>query len=178
MNVRKLFIAALGAATLATVATSSLAGYSRAGDSAVSFTATGPGGLKIVGKGKDISVNDDDRNVTIVVPLAQFDTGIELRNKHMKEKYLEVAKYPNAELVVAKSDIPAAGGEGDASGTMKIHGQSKPVRFHYKVAKNGDKLGVTGTTRVSLTDFGIEEPSFMGAKVRPEVDVTATFGVK
>ena len=36
---------------------------------------------------------------------ASLDTGIDLRNKHMREKYLEVQKYPNAVLTVDRSTL-------------------------------------------------------------------------
>jgi polyisoprenoid-binding protein YceI len=179
--------ATVGAALF--VATLAHARYARSGDAQVTFTATGPGGLKILGTTSELTVDDRGDAIAILVPLRGLDTKIELRNKHMREKYLEVAKYPNAELVVQRSEIRAATGSGpvqaEANGTLKLHGQSRPVRFSY-VAKRaddggragGDALRIDGKLGVDIREFGIEQPSFMGATVKPNVDVTASFVVK
>jgi polyisoprenoid-binding protein YceI len=95
----------------------------------VQFTATGPGGLTIVGTTKDVNVKDDGTSVTVVVPLANVDTGIALRNKHMKEKYLEVDKFPTAELTVSRSALKLQEGSGSASGSMKIQPQ-RDLQLH------------------------------------------------
>lgn len=150
------------------------------GSSSVTFAATGPAGMRIVGTTSDLTVADDAQNVTVTVPLANLKTGIDLRDRHMREKYLEIGKYPNAELVVAKSAIrmPPAGGDssGDASGTMKLHGKTKAVSFHYIARKDGGAMKVGGTVRVDIRDYGIDVPSYMGVTVKPEVDVEVKFG--
>jgi polyisoprenoid-binding protein YceI len=141
----------------------------------VSFTAVGPGGLKIVGTTKELAVKEDGATVTVVVPLGNIDTGIGLRNRHMREKYLEVDKYPTAELSVNRSDLKFVDGSASASGTMKIHGQSKPVTFTYTAKKNGSSFAIDGAVHLNMKEFGIEVPSYLGVTVKPEVDVTAKF---
>ena len=169
----------VSAAAFAVAGGDAYAKLAKAGDANVSFTATGPAGLKIVGTTNDLSVADDGQTVTVTVPLRGLDTKIELRNKHMREKYLEVGKFPNAVLVVPRTQLTGGGDSvtADANGTMKIHGREKPVRFHYTAKKAGAKTTVTGTVRVNIKDFGIDEPSFMGASVKPDVDVSADFAV-
>lgn len=156
------------------------ASLATSGTSSVTFAATGPAGMRIVGTTSDLSVAGDAQNVTVTVPLSNLKTGIDLRDRHMREKYLEVGKYPNAELVVAKSAIrmPAAGGDssGDASGTMKLHGKTKAVSFHYVARREGGAMKVGGTVRVDMRDYGIDMPSYMGVNVKPEVDVEVKFG--
>jgi polyisoprenoid-binding protein YceI len=140
----------------------------------VQFNATGPGGLKITGTTTQISVKEDGANVVVTVPLGNLDTGIALRNKHMKEKYLETDKYPNAELVVAKSALKADGG-GSATGTMKIHGKSKDVSFTYNAKKGGSGIAVDGVAHINIKEFGVEVPSYLGVTVKPEVDLNVKF---
>lgn len=146
---------------------------------AVTFTAVGPAGLKIEGKSSELSVVDDATNVAITVPLANLKTGIDLRDKHMREKYLEVQKYPNADLQVTRASLkfPADGAEsnGDAQGVMKIHGQSRPVTFHYSAKRGGTKLDVSGTVNLNINDFGIQVPSYLGVTVKPEIQVAVRF---
>lgn len=139
----------------------------------VSFTAVGPGGLKIVGNTSQITVKEDGANVIVSVPLATLDTGIAIRNKHMKEKYLETDKFPNAELTVARGAVKE--GSGSAQGTIKIHGQSKPVTFSYNAKKNGAAFAVDGSMHVNIKDFGIDVPSYLGVTVKPDVDIAVKF---
>lgn len=155
--------------------------FSRTGGASVAFTAIGPAGLKIVGTTSELSVKDSDSELKIVVPLKNLDTKIDLRNKHMREKYLETDKFPDAVLSVSRSElkIPASGeASAEAGGTMQIHGQSRPVRVRYTAKRDGSVIAVSSSTHINMKDFGIEQPSFMGATVRPEVNVTANFSVK
>ena len=69
----------------------------------IGFAASGPAGLKIEGSTKELTVTEADGNVVVDVPLASLATGIALRDQHMKDKYLEVSKYPLATLTVARS---------------------------------------------------------------------------
>jgi polyisoprenoid-binding protein YceI len=164
----------LALSTLAIVATIGVAHAKLSGSGGeVSFTATGPAGLKIVGNTSQLSVKEDGANVVVTVPLGAVDTGIALRNKHMKEKYLETDKYPNAELTVARASVKE--GSGSAQGTMKIHGQSKPVTFTYNAKKAGAGFAVDGTVKLNIKEFGIDVPSYLGVTVKPEVDVAAKF---
>jgi polyisoprenoid-binding protein YceI len=143
------------------------------------FHAVGPAGLKIDGRTADVAVGEDGANVVVTVQLGGLDSGVSLRNKHMREKYLEVGKFPTAKLTVARAALqfPAAGarGQGSAAGILMLHGQSKPVTFKYDVTNAGGTYRVTGTVPVNLGNFGIEEPSFLGASVKPDVSVEVSF---
>lgn len=147
----------------------------RSGDAQVSFRASGPGGLAIVGTTPELTVAEAGDDVIVTVPLRSLDTKIELRNKHMREKYLEVAKYPNAELRVAKAAVQASSGK--ATGQLTIHGQTKPVTFSYATKPASAATDVTSSFRIDILEFGIEKPTYAGIGVRPEVDVTVAFHV-
>ncbi|HVY47020.1 MAG TPA: YceI family protein [Minicystis sp.] len=164
--------------TLAAVASAKLA---KSGGANAGFKASGPAGMNIEGTTSDVAVGDDGSTVTIAVGLGSLSTGIGLRDKHMKE-YLETDKYPTAELKVARSalKIPAPGGDasGDARGTMKLHGQTKAVTFHYTAKRDGDVINVSGAARVNMNDYGIKTPSYLGVSVKPDVDVSARFAAR
>lgn len=152
---------------------------SSSGASAVEFHATGPVGLKITGKSNVVQVDSDDKNITITVPLSNLDTGMSLRNTHMKDKYLETSKYPNAVLVVPKASAGYPnGGSNNATGNLTLHGVTKPVTFHYDVKKEGAEYAVAGKLHINMNDFKIEQPSFAGATVKPDVDVDISFHAK
>lgn len=152
------------------------------GESKVNFRAVGPAGFKIDGKGKDLSLEDDGEKLKVIVPLKDLDTGIELRNRHMTEKYLEVAKYPNAELTIPWKAIekPADGAtkEGKAKGTMAIHGKTQEVPFTYRVSRKGEVYSVKGEVPVNIKDYDIKIPSYLGVTVKPNVDVSVEFDAK
>jgi polyisoprenoid-binding protein YceI len=166
-----LLLAALPAAATATLKARTPA--------AVSFVALGPAGLRIEGKSSDLQVTDRPDALVVTVPLAKLETGISLRDHHMQEKYLESQKYPNAQLAVARSAIkfPAAGQttEGTVPATLALHGKSKTVPVHYKATHNGNAYDVKGDLKVDFREFGIEIPNYLGATVKPPVDVNVAF---
>jgi polyisoprenoid-binding protein YceI len=158
------------------------AAFTSAAAAHVGFTASGPAGMKIEGTTSDLKVAEADGNVVVNVPLGNLATGIALRDQHMKEKYLEVGKYPEAILTITRSalHVPAAGGErltADAPGTLKLHGQSRPVTVHYDASPDATGVAVNGRFHLRMDDFGITIPSYLGVTVKPDVDVTAAFHV-
>jgi polyisoprenoid-binding protein YceI len=148
-------------------------------DSHVSFLAAGPAGMKIEGTTNDLTLAEQGDNVVITVPLANLTTGIALRDRHMKEKYLEIAKYPSATMSVARSALKIPAGadkvEADAPSTVTIHGQTKPVTVHYESKRDGSSFSTRGRFHININEFGIAVPSYLGVTVKPDVDVTASF---
>jgi polyisoprenoid-binding protein YceI len=144
----------------------------------VEFVALGPAGMKIVGKSSELKASDTADSIVITVPLAKLDTGIALRNRHMREKYLHTDKYPNAELSVAKSAVGYPNVKsGQANGSLKIHGETRPVKFNYAANRNAKGYAVSGDLKLNFKDFGIEQPGYLGVTVKPDVTVTVQFNV-
>jgi polyisoprenoid-binding protein YceI len=150
-------------------------------DARVVFDASGPAGMKIEGTTSDLNVAEDSGNVVITVSLANLTTGISLRDHHMKEKYLEVAKFPAATLTIPRAALkfpnPGEKVEADAQGTLTMHGQARPVAVHYDTKDDGSTLAAHGAFRVNMNDFGVTIPVYLGVTVKPDVDVTASFRV-
>lgn len=169
-------------ATVMLVALPAFAGVEKVGEASVTFTGTGPAGFRMEGKTPMLSIQEQGEALTFTVPLATLETGIALRDKHMREKYLETQKYPNAELVVARGALrfPEEGAETSASanGTLTIHGQSRPVTFTYRAKKAGGAFDVTGATHINMQDYGIHVPSYLGVTVKPDVDISVHFVAK
>ena len=163
--------------------TVALAGWSKAGGGQATFSAIGTGGFKMEGKTPTVDVTDDGKVVSIVVGLTELATGISLRDRHMRDKYLEVGKFPTTTLTVAIDalKIPAAAGaiEGDATGNMTLHGVTKPQPFHYKgVCKADGVCDVEGMVTLNMNDFGVVVPSYLGITVKPMVTIGTSFPVK
>lgn len=157
------------------------AALSRSGDASIEFVAVGPAGMKIKGTTHDLGVVDQGADVTVKVPLGGLKTGISLRDNHMREKYLQVEKFPNAELTVSRASLklPSGGAvSADGQGTLALHGQKKPVSFHYDAKRNGGVIHVSGKLRLNMNSFGIEVPSYAGVTVKPDIEVNVEFDAK
>lgn len=148
-------------------------------EGSVSFLAVGkPSMLKIHGKAEGpqakITVADSKMNGTADFSMEKLSTGIEMRDKHMKEKYLETASNPKATLTLKNTKVDSDfektlsnAGELPFEGTLKLHGKEQPVKGTY-TAKNGK---VDAKFQIKLTDYGIEIPTYLGATVAENVDV-------
>lgn len=99
----------------------------------------------------------------IVLPLATLTTGMGLRDNHMKDKYLEVKKYPNAEVTMAQG----SGGKGKAK--IKMRGVEKEVEGTYKVVG----AFVEASFTIKLSDFNITGIRYQGIGVKDEAHVVA-----
>jgi polyisoprenoid-binding protein YceI len=181
MRSHEVILATLAGSVLLAFSAASQAAVSSASQSAVSFKAIGTG-MTIEGTTSALSVVEQGSEVTVTVPLANLSTGISLRDSHMKEKYLEVQKYPTAVLTVSRAalQLPAAGaqGHGDSPATVQIHGQTRPCTVHYDTTADDKGFVVKGKLHVNMNDFGITIPSYLGVTVKPDVDIAANFRVE
>ncbi len=151
----------------------------QASEAKVRFTCSGPGGLHIEGAGSELVTGEKGEDLVLTVPLEKVTTGIGLRDTHMREKYLETAKYPTAELSVPRATLkfPADGAslESTLPGTLTLHGTSRPVTFTYKASRKGAAYDVQGSVRINMNDFGIATPSYLGITVQPPVAISVSF---
>lgn len=127
-------------------------------------------------------MKDDGKAITVTVGLKDLETGIDLRDKHMREKYIDVEKYPEATLVVPLDQVkwPEDGksGEGEAKGTFGMHGKTKEISFKYKISNTGGTYAIDGEAPVNFKEFDINVPSYMGITVKPDITVFAKFNAK
>lgn len=99
----------------------------------------------------------------IVVDLKSLTTGMELRDDHAKNKYLDVKKYPTAVL------LEAIGANGVGKARIKVRDKESLVNGTYKVSSSGKNL--KAEFKIKLSSFGIEDVSFKGIGVDDEVRV-------
>jgi len=158
------------------------AALTKTGDASVKFHAKGSAGMKFDGTTSELSVSDNGKVVRVTVPLGKLETGIALRDKHMKEKTLEVEKFPNATFAVVRGDLkfPEKGKstDGEVSGTFNLHGVGKAMKAKYTAKLDGDLYTVTASFKVDIKNHDIEQPNYLGVKVNTEVDVDVTFQLK
>jgi polyisoprenoid-binding protein YceI len=117
----------------------------------------------------------------VSVDLAAIDTGIALRNQHLREKYLEVAKGPGFDKAVLSEivlrDATGADFQGQTAftGTLLLHGVKGPLSGTADIRRVGPDVRVEAKFPLTLTDFGVEPPEYLGVGVASKVFVRVTF---
>lgn len=115
------------------------------------------------------------------VDLASLDTGIGLRNRHMRDDYLQVEKFPYAKYKGGLDTVTADGDGGfrvTATGTMNIHGVDRPIAVPCDVGALARGYRVRCTFHLLLSDFDIEIPKLMFLKLANQIDLKVGFSVK
>jgi len=148
----------------------------------VVISMQGTAGLHIEGTTHELSLSEHDGELLFQVPLSGVDTGIGLRNRHMRNR-LDVAHFPRAELRVPRWSLtfpsPGKATDSDAAGILTIHGVNRPCSVHYRAdrAPSGE-LRVRASTRIDMRDFGVDVPSYLGVHVDPEVAIQVDFSLR
>ena len=153
----------------------------------VKFFALGnPSAIRIdgVGTGPEgrLEVVADEKQSKIagqfVFEVVSLNSGIDMRDTHMKEKYLEVEKFPTAKFTLEtinmdgnilknfnKANVPF-------TGIMNLHGKEKAVAGIADLKSvSKDEVKVIAKFKVKSSDFNIEIPSFAGITVADEIDL-------
>lgn len=103
-------------------------------------------------------------SVTLTIDMGSLDTGVALRNKEMKDLYLDTGKFPTASfksVSVAGPASIAAGAPADVNvtGDFTLHGVTKRMTFPVHVALlNDGRIHATTNFKVKMPDFGINVP--------------------
>ncbi|MBS1962268.1 MAG: YceI family protein [Bdellovibrionales bacterium] len=142
----------------------------------VHFQAVGrPSAIRIDGDAEPVvsektSWKNGKFSGTFHVPLDSITTGIAMRDRHTKEKYLETAKYPTADYVV--KDCALNVGESTCDGSLTLHGVTKSIQLKFAVTEGAPKqLKVSTDFSLKLSDYGIAIPTFANITVADEVKV-------
>jgi polyisoprenoid-binding protein YceI len=122
----------------------------------------------------------DSVSTRIEVDLSSLDTGIPLRNKHMRENHLETAKYPKAVFkggrVLETSGLTLDPGQSvrlRLAGAFEIHGVTRSLDVPVEVERMKDgAVSVSSHFDVTLADYKIARPAFIMLKLEPTQHVT------
>ena len=117
----------------------------------------------------------------VAVALATIDTGIALRNQHLREKYLEVAKGQGFDHAVV-SDIRFKEADGEAfqgtsgfTGALLLHGVKHAVEGTAEIRHQGHDRRVKAVFSLVMSDHGIDAPMYLGVGVADKLLVTVEF---
>jgi polyisoprenoid-binding protein YceI len=113
------------------------------------------------------------------VDLQSLETGIGLRDRHMRDNYLEVQKGPEfATATLEGIQIEKLEGKTTFKGTLLLHGQRKEVTGTAELRDQGGKIRVLAEFPVKVSEFSIPKPSYLGVGVTDEVRVKVTMTVE
>lgn len=152
----------------------------------VKFFATGsPSSLRINGVGVspegNIEISHDEKSSKVQgsfnFDLSTLNSGIEMRDSHMKEKYLELEKFPvsklsinpifiNEDILKSKSKI-----QSEFKGTLNLHGLENKVVGATEFTLTNDQLKILAKFKIKSSDYKIETPSFAGITLADEIEI-------
>lgn len=113
--------------------------------------------------------------------LSTIETGIALRNQHLREKYLEVSKGKGFDRAVLSGiqldDATEAAFEGRTrwTGALQLHGVTQRVSGTAEIRPEGAGRRVRSEFTVTLTDFAITPPEYLGVGVGGKLLVKVHF---
>ena len=113
----------------------------------------------------------------LLVDLRSIETGIALRDRHMKENYLEVGKPGFDRAVLEQIQLERMNGSTPFTGLLTLHGRQRPVAGAATLQETRDGLRVEAEFPVRLSEFGIAEPTYLGVGVTPDVRVRVLLNV-
>src|SRR5215216_2549365 len=113
----------------------------------------------------------------LLVKLDTLETGIGLRDRHLRENYLEVGKGSGYDVATLENiQLEKAEGKGAFHATLLLHGQKRHVSGTATLRRRSD-----GTTHVNaefpvkVSEFDIPKPTYLGVGVRDEIQVKVAF---
>ena len=115
------------------------------------------------------------------VRLDSLDTGMELRNAHLRETYLEVDRgeeFREAVLTAVELAEPFPSGvrghETGFEGLLSLHGAERRVEGEARLVRREGHLRVDAEFALSLAEFAIPPPRYLGVGVRDELRISIT----
>ncbi|MBS1971084.1 MAG: YceI family protein [Bdellovibrionales bacterium] len=147
-------------------------------DGHLQFLAIGrPAMIRIKGESPgpqgQIDVDGGKAHGEFTLLLSDLNTGIDLRDEHMKKKYLEIDKNPRAILTITSLNLPAsdAGSDLPFGGDLTLHGVTKKIEGHFSYETSQGTKKSQVEFKIHLSDFNIAIPNYAGMTVADEVQV-------
>ena len=133
-------------------------------------------------EGAPLSARDDFTNseLYLEVELNGLDTGVGLRNRHMRRNYLETDKHPYATYTatIASAEQSSDGGyRVHTRGTFAVHGVERPMDIPCDLSADENGYRVECVFQVLLGDHNIKIPSLMFMKLSETIQLELDFYV-
>jgi polyisoprenoid-binding protein YceI len=115
---------------------------------------------------------------SLQVNLETLETGIGLRDRHMRDNYLEVKKGPDyATATLEDISVERLNGKTAIKGMLRLHGQRREVNGTAEIRQEDGRVRVQAQFPVRVSDFEIPKPSYLGVGVRDEVQVKVSMTI-
>jgi polyisoprenoid-binding protein YceI len=108
------------------------------------------------------------------VDLNSIRTGIGLRDRHMRENYLETDRWPKAFFkgkITHTKDLGNGRKAVHVSGIFSVHGVENPLDLEGTMEFKGDQIIITASFDILLTDYNIKIPKIMFLKLDNEIRI-------
>lgn len=154
-----------------------------ADDGYVEFVSSAPL-LEFTGKSDHLTgmIDFDENLADFYVDLTTLDTGINLRNNHMRDSYLETDDFPFAEFtgsLIDPYDFEKGGKqEVMVAGTFRIHGVEQEMEIKGSLTKNGNEIDLQANWTVLLEDHDIRRPRVVFYELAQEQKVSISITLK
>lgn len=125
-------------------------------------------------------LNTANGEVAALLFIKAFHFKVALMEEHFNENYMETDAYPKASFkgslkhfdLGKLSDVPK---DYPLQGELTIRGITQPIETMARLYKDGDKIIVRTTFKVSPNDFGIDIPKIVEEKIAKEINITARY---
>ncbi len=112
------------------------------------------------------------------VELDGLDSGIRLRNRHMRENYLETDKYPLTTYAATVHSVSETRTDEfliTARGMLNLHGVDREMDIGCEVTTNNVANRASCSFDILLSDFDIKIPSLMFMKISDTIAIEVEF---
>jgi polyisoprenoid-binding protein YceI len=107
----------------------------------------------------------------VQIDVTTFNSGNSNRDSHAME-VIDAISYPNVKF--SSTSVTKDGDKLKIAGKLTFHGVTKPITIEALQKWENNKLTVTGSFILSLTEFKVERPSLLMIPVKDELRFTFT----
>lgn len=131
----------------------------------------------VIGKSNYLNgkISLDTKEVDFYIDLTTLKTGIDLRDEHMNENYLETHKYPFAEFFgkITSTFDPSKEGQQKvtAKGDFTVHGVTKPLEITGTVEKIENGILLKADWMILLENYNIPIPKVLHYRLSNEIQI-------
>ncbi|MCD0472163.1 YceI family protein [Flavobacterium sp. JAS] len=143
----------------------------------VNFEASVPFFEEVKAVNRQVAILLEPRTSTFVctVIIKDFRFKLDLMQEHFNENYLESHRYPKAVFKgkIQKfdlKDVSEVEKEYQVKGKLIMHGKTKEVIVSALIKKVGDGIQIISDFPISMSDFNIQIPNRIAAKVSQTVN--------
>ncbi|KAF1052371.1 MAG: hypothetical protein GAK43_01956 [Stenotrophomonas maltophilia] len=135
--------------------------------SRISFVSVTRGKIAEVQRFKGLTGQIDDQGgVRLVVPLAQVDSGLAMRDEHLRNEFFQIERFPEA-TISSQIDLsrfaelkPGQSQQEKVDFDLDLHGESRRLKAEVLITRSGEeRIQVTMLEPLvlKLIDFDLEE---------------------